>query len=318
VKRSILTILFLFCAVQITFAQFQKNTLGAVQSINMNAPPGAETGNQQNGDLDNTVQTDTTAGFSLKKLYRGFARKDTLTTGYLTLGSAILPGIGQAYNRDYWKIPVIYTGLAAGIYTGISNNIKYQQTGEKKYSIYRNVGYLGAGLTYWASLLDGIVSYKTNLPDPVAAKASVYSALLPGLGQAYNGDWWKIPIWYGGFLVCGYTYHQNNMQYQRFKYIYRMDKYKETSGYVGGITYDQAEWYRDTYRRYRDYSILAIIAVYALNIIDANVFANMSDFEVNDNLATVSVEPAVIEPITYHFTSTVNPSSFGLKLNLNF
>jgi len=108
------------------------------------------------------------------------------------------------------------------------------------------------------------------------------------------------------------------MQYKRFKYLYKMDTYKSETGYVGSITADQAQWYRDTFRRYRDYSILAIIAVYALNIIDANVFANMSDFEVNDNLASFSIEPSVIEPISKNLASNMNQASFGFKLNLTF
>ena len=60
------------------------------------------------------------------------------------------------------------------------------------------------------------------------------------------------------------------------------------SGYIGQITASQSEWYRDTYRRFRDYSVVALVLVYALNVIDANVFAHMADFDVSDNLATLN------------------------------
>ena len=30
--------------------------------------------------------------------------------------SAVIPGLGQVYNKKYWKIPIIYAGMAAGIY----------------------------------------------------------------------------------------------------------------------------------------------------------------------------------------------------------
>ncbi|MBG43968.1 MAG: hypothetical protein CL530_08365 [Aequorivita sp.] len=30
--------------------------------------------------------------------------------------SAVVPGLGQVYNKKYWKIPIIYAGMAAGVY----------------------------------------------------------------------------------------------------------------------------------------------------------------------------------------------------------
>lgn len=282
----------------------------------INAPPGASTGTT--GQDGKEVQTDTTAGISLAKMVRGFARRDTLTPGYFLLGSALVPGIGQIHNRDYWKLPLVYGGIGAGIYAGITNNIKYHETGDSKYATYRTLGYIGAGLAYWGSLMDGVVSFKTSIRVPVPAKSTIYSALLPGLGQAYNGDYWKIPIWYGGFMACGFFYHQNNIQYQRFKYFYKLSTDSE-SGYFGGISSSQAEWYKNIYRRYRDYSVLAVVLVYALNIIDANVFAYMSDFDVSDNLADIDIRPTVISPLGTEYASLSNPyPSFGLQMQLNF
>ncbi|MCF0172798.1 MAG: hypothetical protein HUJ91_03590, partial [Bacteroidales bacterium] len=138
----------------------------------------------------------------------------------------------------------------------------------------------------------------------------------PGLGQAYNGDWWHIPIWYSGFAVCGYTIHLNNIQYQRYKYIYKMATTAD-SGYIGHITETQAKTYRDLYRRYRDYSYVATILVYAINIIDANVFAYMSDFNVSDDLA-LKVEPALIDGVDNIIKGTIPTTSFGLQMSLKF
>ena len=45
--------------------------------------------------------------------------------------SAILPGLGQAYNKRYWKIPIVYAALGAGVYFIIDNN--------KKYNDYRDI-----------------------------------------------------------------------------------------------------------------------------------------------------------------------------------
>lgn len=315
-KRYLSVILLLIVFNFSAEAQFQRS--GNVTMGRMGGPPGAnmQTGTQVNPESD--VKADTTAGFSMKALIRGYMGRDTLKPGYMLLGTAIVPGAGQIYNKQWWKVPIIYGGLGAGIYTGISNNIKYRQTGDEKYKLYRNLGYIGAGLTYWGSLLDATISYKTEVRIPVAAKSTIYSALLPGLGQAYNGDYWKIPIWWTGFVACGYFFHQNDIQYKRFKYICKMDN-DPNSGYIGQITASQSEWYRDTYRRFRDYSIVAFVLVYALNVIDANVFAHMADFDVSDNLATLQLEPAIIEPLTPYYSPTYAPvPSFGLQMTLNF
>jgi hypothetical protein len=220
VKRYLSVILLLIVFNFSAEAQFQRS--GNVTMGRMGGPPGAnmQTGTQVNPESD--VKADTTAGFSMKALIRGYMGRDTLKPGYMLLGTAIVPGAGQIYNKQWWKVPIIYGGLGAGIYTGISNNIKYRQTGDEKYKLYRNLGYIGAGLTYWGSLLDATISYKTEVPIPVAAKSTIYSALLPGLGQAYNGDYWKIPIWWTGFVACGYFFHQNDIQYKRFQ-VYLQD-----------------------------------------------------------------------------------------------
>lgn len=299
-------------------AQFRNTNTG--NSIgNMAAPPGAQTTSTTNTD-GAEVPVDSLNGFSFKAFWRGYTRQDTLRPGYFFLGGLLVPGLEQVYNRDWWKIPVIYAGIGAGVGAGLHFNQLYQETGESRYKTYRMLGYAGAGLVYWGSLLDGVVCYETDFRKPVPGKSTLYSALLPGLGQAYNGDWWKIPIWVGGLTACGYFLHLNNMQYQRFKYIYIMAS-DPKSGYTGGITQNQAEWYKDIYRRYRDYSVISIIAVYALNIIDANVFAYMADFEVNDNLADarLNIEPAVISPIMPNLAAnTMMPPSFGLQMRLEF
>ncbi|MFO7723689.1 MAG: DUF5683 domain-containing protein [Bacteroidales bacterium] len=50
--------------------------------------------------------------------------------------SAVLPGAGQAYNRKYWKMPVVYAAGGAGAYFIITNNQDYQLF--KQAYIYRN------------------------------------------------------------------------------------------------------------------------------------------------------------------------------------
>lgn len=322
-RRILVTLLLLTLVCLSASAQFRStrnDVSGRTSTGTVTGPPGSEQANAQAG-RDTTVQADTTQGFSLRKLVRGYAGRDTLTPGYMLLGTAIIPGAAQMYNHDWWKVPVIYAGIGAGIYGGIWSNRQYQATGEEKYRYMRLASYAAAGAFYWGQMLDGTVCFKTSLKAPVPAKSTIYSLLLPGLGQAYNGDWWKIPIWTGGLMACGYFYHFNDMQYRRFRWIAQMDRHKDETGYIGQITASQAETYRDTYRRWRDYSILATVLVYALNVIDANVFAFMADFDVSDNIASLEVQPAVIQPLAPQYTWYDTSSSFGLPalgLNLQF
>ncbi len=303
-RRICVTLLLLALACTSVSAQFRStrnDVSGNTRSGTVTGPPGSETNNTSSRDT--TVATDTIQGFSVRKLVRGYFTQDTLTPGYMLLGTALVPGAAQIYNRQWWKVPIIYAGMGAGIYTGIWSNRQYQHTGEDKYRYLRTAGYVAAGAFYWAQMLDGAICYKTPIKAPVPAKSTIYSLLLPGLGQANNGDWWKIPIWTGGLVACGYFYHFNDMQYKRFRWITQMDRNTEETGYIGKITAQQAETYRDQYRRWRDYSILATIIVYALNVIDAHVFAYMADFDVSDNIAWVEVQPTVIQPIVPQYAS---------------
>ncbi len=44
-----------------------------------------------------------------------------------TLYSAAIPGLGQAYNKKYWKMPIIYLGFAAGLFAVSDNNNRLQK-----------------------------------------------------------------------------------------------------------------------------------------------------------------------------------------------
>ncbi len=257
----------------------------------------------QDGQKDSTDKL-----FSFRELFGGLSHKREMRIGTMTGASFFLPGVSQIYNRDYWKLPVIYGGIGTcagvgGYYlheynvskkayeadlavnpnTTLSVNNKAKTTG--------TILMVGAGLFYWASLMDGAVCYHPDR-QPLPGRATVYSLLLPGLGQAYNGEFWKIPIYWGCLMGAGHFLYTNNTNYVRFKRIHN-ETYQP--GYSQSISRETAKYYRDSYRRYRDYSILAVVGFYLLQVIDANVFAYMHDFEVSDDLA-VSIEPAVIAP----------------------
>ena len=127
-------------------------------------------------------------------------------------------------------------------------------------------------------------------------KATMYSAVLPGLGQIYNRKYWKVPVVYAGFATLAYFIDYNNEQYLRFKtaYLYRIDGDETTVDEFAGRYSDQAlQSGKDTYRRWRDLNIIGVFGLYAFQIIDATVDAYLFDYDIGDDLS-LRVAPSVI------------------------
>ena len=271
---------------------------------------------QTYADTTEKTKTDTTQLFSFSEFFGGLAHKRTASLKTLTMGSTIFIGGNQIYNRHYWKLPIIYGGIGAGIYGGVHFGNLYKNTGDTRFQTYSTLSYVGAGLVWWGSLMDGAVCYKSNRsPDP--ARSTVYSLLLPGLGQIYNGEFWKVPLYLG--LMAGSLNFvvDNNIQYNRWKTIYNLATSEEEGVEKPPQTAENAKYFRDLYRRYRDYSILAVALTYLIQVIDANVFAYMQDFEVNDDIS-MHIEPAV-SPVQYATTGGIQPGmSFGMSVGFRF
>lgn len=267
---------------------------------------------QTYADTTEKSKADTSQLFSFKEYFGGLAHKRSASLKTLTMGSAVLVGGTQIYNKQYWKLPIIYGGIGAGIYGGIHFNHLYQSTGEEKYKTYRTLSYVGAGLFYWGSLMDGAACYERGkYPNP--AKSTVYSILLPGLGQLYNGEFWKVPLYWG--LMAGSIHFviENNTQYKRWKWTYDQATSDDPEVEKPPQSAENAKYYRDAYRRLRDYSILATAISYLLQVIDANVFAYMQDFEVNDEIS-MQVKPSVLPTGEY----ALAPPAVGVSIGLKF
>ncbi len=293
---------------------------------------------QSYNDADSTSTTDTSASmFSFREMFGGLAHKRDARIGIMLTSGIVMPGTFQIYNKDYWKLPIVYGGI--GVCAGLGGYYLHQYNLSKKtykeaYALdpntpitvnkrYKNAGtwlMVGAGLLYWGSLMDGAVSYHNPLnPEPNAGKATVYSILLPGLGQAYNGEYWKIPIYWGCLLGSAHYYYLYRKNFRRYKSIY-YESFED--GYSGPVSQSTAEYYKDVYRRYRDYSVLAIVGFYLLQVIDANVFAYMRDFDVSNDIS-MRIEPAVICPddafaLNYGGPSSPLDTSIGLRIGIKF
>jgi hypothetical protein len=274
------------------------------------------------GQAENTDESQNIPKEPRKSYIKGLRGIDSLSIGKVTMASLIVPGYAQAYNRQYWKIPVIYGAGAALIYGGTHSKSLYDATGDSKYIAQRNLYYAGVGLLYLGGLIDGVANYKTHKKGIIPAKATLFSTFLPGLGQAYNGDYWKIPIIYGGFAFTGYWYSLNSMQYTRYRNAYNIESAYEKgesdtpSEFSGRLSVESLRNYRNSFRRQRDYAVLWIVLVHGINIIDATVFAQLSNFDVSEDLS-FKLSPAIISPANLYATGNSMPA-LGLNLKINF
>jgi hypothetical protein len=166
-------------------------------------------------------------------------------------------------------------------------------------------------------------------------KASIYAALFPGLGQVYNGKYWKLPIVYGGYAGLIYVLGWNNNNYtdyfdayktiSRYQTVDQMSKAdKDYLDNLFKISYwnlntnpsrfdsfkAQLKSGKDFYRRSRDMSIIMIAALHVLSIIDASVDANLFDFEINDDLSMR------FNPLPVNLGN--GPNVLGMNIAFNF
>lgn len=130
-------------------------------------------------------------------------------------------------------------------------------------------------------------------------KATVYSAVLPGMGQIYNRKYWKVPLVYGGFAALGYFINFNNEEYVKYRQAYSdiIDDDPNTISFtrlnanpdflkdeMRGQFTDRLRGEKDRWRRYRDLVVIGTAVFYAVNIIDASVDAHFFNFDISDDL----------------------------------
>ena len=149
------------------------------------------------------------------------------------------------------------------------------------------------------------------VPHEHSASKALMLSLLPGAGQVYNGQAWKVPIIYGAFTGIGYFIHYNYTRMVKFKdeYLYRVN-HNDTPNLPEYASYPTSGIY-NLYNSYnRDFQLMIILAVgvYALNLIDAYVFGHLYDFQIDDNLS-LALSPG-LQPTPAGFQPT-----FGVTLS---
>ena len=152
--------------------------------------------------------------------------------------------------------------------------------------------------------------------DPLApSKAAFYSAVLPGLGQAYNKKYWKIPIVYAGIGTGIYFWIQQDQEYDRFRNAFkrRLAGFTDDEFFGDGetplVSNDRLIDAQRQAQKNKDISLIVAVAFYLINIVDANVDAHLRQYNINDDL---SLTPQLqIDPVS-------TQASYGLSLRFNF
>jgi len=149
--------------------------------------------------------------------------------------------------------------------------------------------------------------------EPLApARAAFYSAILPGLGQAYTGKYWKIPIVYGALGAGVYFYLDNNRTYNELRDFYKgrlAGVPDDPNNRLSDFSNDQLIDFQRRFRKDQELSLLITVGLYVLNIIDANVTAHLQQFNVSKDL---SFQPKL------NFNEFSAKPSYGMSLNYSF
>ena len=163
---------------------------------------------------------------------------------------------------------------------------------------------------------DTVILKKTTVVHSTK-KAAMYSAILPGLGQAYNKKYWKIPIVYAAAGALTYFIISNQKDYIMFRTAYRL-RMDGDSSTIDQFADDYNEStllsYTQQTHKFRDLSIFGATLLYLLNIVDASVDAHLFTFDVSDNLS-LNIKPAFITTAGINYPKN---NITGISLHLTF
>ena len=146
------------------------------------------------------------------------------------------------------------------------------------------------------STKNGVIK-KVRVYNPKVA--AIRSAIFPGLGQIYNKKYWKLPIVWGALGVSGavFFYNLNNYKDTRFAYKAKYNASLPTATHADTLLLAQIKppleryslqtlkYYRDSYRRDIDYSVVVFLILWGLNVVDAAVDAHLKAFDVSPDLS---------------------------------
>ncbi|MDX1666882.1 MAG: DUF5683 domain-containing protein [Saprospiraceae bacterium] len=140
--------------------------------------------------------------------------------------------------------------------------------------------------------LDSVDIVRKPAPDP--KKAALYSLILPGAGQVYNGKWWKAPLVYGALGGMIYLIDYNQENFRRMRTALKLELAGEEHEFTG-TSIDNARSLRalrDEFDKNTQLSYIGLFVVYVLNAAEAFVDAHLQSFEISEDLS-LNVQPRI-------------------------
>lgn len=172
-------------------------------------------------------------------------------------------------------------------------------------------------------IIDSSITKKKEINPLAPSRAALLSTVLPGAGQLYNKRYWKAPLVWGAIGGSIYAYSWNNNNYKRFRTAFK----RRQAGFIDDEFYDlngdnvagqepdldlgDLENQQERFQEDRDLWLVVTIAMYALNIVDANVDAHLKQFNIDDNLS-FDFEPYM------DLNPTTNTPNYGMALTIKF
>ena len=276
---------------------------------------------------------------------------DSMSLRKVCLTSAVLPGFGQIYNKQYWKLPILYGTVGTSLGMCLWSNSKYKplkaefesltdkglfRTPEMnlvqremiKYNTMKQVFMISTIASYVYFLGDACLKYSTTEVSHIN-RATTLAMICPGAGQIYNKSYWRLPIVVGGFATTIYCIDWNNRGYQRFQKAYRLlaeyESNPDPTLYPNGSPDEFNGRYsasflknlRNSYRRNRDLCIILTAGLYILQIVDAHVDAHLRDYDISKDLS-VSLTPAIGYSYNRMAPYSGGGTTVGMNLSLTF
>ena len=160
----------------------------------------------------------------------------------------------------------------------------------------------------------------------IPRQATLKSLMIPGWGQLYNRQYWKLPLVAGAFGTLGVIANYNNVRYTKYRdFYYQVSPRVEDPSYkppttvsvpyedgtIRDLDINQLKRLTDGFRRNRDYTYIGMVLAWTFNVVDANVSAHLKTFDVSDDIS-LKVKPTVdYQPFSQSLVS-------GITLSFNF